>query len=81
MRATAYAELNKLINYSSAVVLAIRPTNRVNFTNILRAAFTSADPKSAKRQSTQAACGLSGSGSVKAACKHIDEIDPWLLYY
>ena len=46
-----------------------------NFTIILRAAFTRADPKSAKRQSTQAVFGALESASVKAACKYVDEID------
>ena len=50
---------------------------KVNFTNILWAAFMRADLKSGKRQSTQAAFCTLGSASVKAAHKHVDEIDPW----
>ena len=49
----------------------------VNFTNILRAAFTLADPKSAKRQvMLRSFFALLGSASIKAAHKHDDEIDP-----
>ena len=49
----------------------------VNFTNILCAAFTCADLKSAKRQSTKAAlCALLGSACIKAVHKLVDEIDP-----
>ena len=38
-----------------------------------------ADPKSAKRQSGQAAFAVLGSVCVKAVHKHVDEIDPWYL--
>ena len=48
----------------------------VNFTNILRAAFTCGDPKSAKRQSTQAAFCTFGIFERKSCREHIDEIDP-----
>ena len=48
----------------------------VNFTNILHAAFPQAETNSKKRQSSQAAFALLGSVCVKAACKHVDEIDP-----
>ncbi len=47
----------------------------------LRAAFTCADPKSAKRQSCyQCLFGLLGSAHVKSACKHVGEIDPRTLF-
>ena len=46
---------------------------RGQFHQILRAAFTQADPKSTKRQSTQAAFALLGSAHVKTACKNVDE--------
>ena len=49
----------------------------INFTIILQAAFTHADPKSAKKDSqVKQLFALLGSASVKAACKHVDEIDP-----
>ena len=48
----------------------------VNFTNILPAAFTNADPKSAKDSQLKQLFGLLGSVCVKAACKHVNEIDP-----
>jgi len=41
----------------------------VYFTNILRAAFTRADPKSAKRRWLYCNFGLLGAARVKAACK------------
>ena len=49
----------------------IFPTPGVNFTIVLQAAFTRADPKIAKRQSNHAAF----FGPV--CVKHVDEIDPW----
>ena len=49
----------------------------VNFTNILGAAFTHTDCKSAKKDSqVKQLCALSGSVCVKAAHKYVDEIDP-----
>ena len=49
----------------------------VNFTIILRAAFTRKDPNTAKKGSpVKQLFALSGPGSVKAARKHVDEIDP-----
>ena len=43
----------------------------------LRTAFTRADPKSAKKDSqVKQLLVLLGSGSIKAAHKHVDEIDP-----
>ena len=49
----------------------------VNFTNILCAAFTHADPKSAKKTSQlKQLFALLGSAGIKAACKLVDEIDP-----
>ena len=52
-------------------------TSGVNFTNILQAAFMRADPKSAKKCSKiKQHFALLGSAGVKAARKHVDEIDP-----
>jgi len=49
----------------------------VNFTNVLRAAFTLKDPKSAKKTvKLSSFFALLGSALVKAARKHVDEIDP-----
>ena len=49
----------------------------VNFTNILCAASTRADSKSTKKYSQlKQLFAILGSGGVKDACKHIDEIDP-----
>ena len=49
----------------------------VDFTNILHAAFTSADSKSAKKDSQlKQLFAILGSAGVKAARKHVDEIDP-----
>ena len=48
----------------------------VNFTNILRVAFTHTDPKSAKK-TVKSTIFFALSGSVKAAHKHVNEIDPW----
>ena len=51
-------------------------TQRVDFTKILRAAFTHTDPKSAKKDSQlKQLFALLGSAEVKAARKHSDEID------
>ena len=53
----------------------------VNFTNILQAAFTPADPKRAKKDSqVKQLFALLGSARVKAVRKHIDEIDCCNLY-
>ena len=46
----------------------------VNFTNILQAAFTLADPKSALKSSSF--LRFRDLRGVKAAHKHVDEIDP-----
>ena len=52
----------------------------VNFTNILRAAFTHADPKRPKKDSQfKQLFALLGSAGVKAALKHVDESDPRAL--
>ena len=49
----------------------------VNFTNVLQAAFTCPDPKSAKKDSqVKQLFALLGSAHVKSARKHLDEIDP-----
>ena len=51
-------------------------TPRVDFTNILRAAFTHTNPKSAKKDSqVKQPFALLGYVSVKTAYKHVDEID------
>ena len=47
----------------------------VNFTDILRAAFTYENPKSAKSQVKQLFV-LLGSARIKASRKLVDEIDP-----
>ena len=54
----------------------------VSFINILHAAFTCADPKSAKNSQVKQLFALLGSVHVKAVRKKGDEIDPsFLLYY
>ena len=48
-----------------------------NFTNILRAAFTRADPKSAKKQlNLTVFFALLGSARVKAACRTLVKLTP-----
>ena len=50
----------------------------VNFNNILRAAFTRSDPKSAKKLlDLTVFFALLVPAHVKPARKHVDEIDPW----
>ena len=50
--------------------------------HFLQAAFTHADPYSAKKDSqVKQLFVLSGSVGIKAARKHVDEIDPWLKPY
>jgi len=50
----------------------------VNFTNIIWAAFTPVDPKSTIRHwCLDWIFSLLGFARVKAACKHVGEIDPW----
>jgi len=50
----------------------------VNFTNILQAAFSHADPKR-KKDTFDLTLFLHffGFALVKVACKHVDEIDPY----
>ena len=49
----------------------------VDFTNVLQAAFSRADPqKHQKASQVKKLFALSESACVKAACKHVDEIDP-----
>ena len=59
----------------------MKSTPGVNFINKLQAAFTSADPKSAKRQSShqpkKVGQLLFDCARVKAGHKHVDEINPW----
>ena len=45
----------------------------VNFTNILRNQI----PKAQKDSQLKQLFSLLGSARVKAACEHVDEIDPW----
>jgi len=48
-----------------------------NFTNVLCASFTLVDPKSVKRHwQLDWILALLGAMGVKAACKHVGEIDP-----
>jgi len=50
----------------------------VDFTNVLRSAFAREDPKSAKKTlGTRLSFALWGSASIKAAHKHVSEIDLW----
>jgi len=52
-------------------------TSGVDFTNILQAAFVRADPISVKMTyDLTAFFAFLGSMPIKAACKHIEEIDP-----
>ena len=55
--------------------------DQAHLTNILRAAFTRADPKSAKKDSQlKQLFALWVSVIIKAARKHVDEIDPRPIY-
>ena len=55
----------------------LQPPGGVNFTNILQATFTGGDPKSAnKLLNLTVFCALLGSAGIKAARKHVGEIDP-----
>ncbi len=50
---------------------------RVNFINVLRAAFTSADPESAKKDSQVVSLFWHFRNcSCKSSTKNVDEIDP-----
>ena len=54
----------------------------VNFNNILQAAYTRSDPKSAKKDNhVKQLFALSGSAWVKAARTIVGEIDPSLLLF
>jgi len=54
-------------------------TPGVDFTKVLQAPFRHVDPKHAKKQSSHLCLFvLLGSKCIKAACKHVGEIDPWL---
>ena len=74
----AHLNIKKCKNYkfkSNFLVILARPGD--NFTNILRAAFMRTDPKSATKGSQlKQLFALFGSVPVKAARKHVDEIDP-----
>jgi len=64
--------------------MLMKLTPSVDFTNIVivHAAFLPADPKSAKKtDSWTVFFALLGSAGVKAACKHVGEIDPRSPYY
>ena len=52
----------------------------VNFTNILRAAFTPEDPKSAKNSQVKQVFALLGSVCVKAARKIMVKLTPYCKY-
>jgi hypothetical protein len=53
------------------------PMPGVNFINILQAAFTCADPNSAKKiVKLSVFCALSGSVCTKAACKTLLKLTP-----
>ncbi len=52
----------------------------INFTNVSRATFVHEDPKSIKRHWLHDYLfALLGSASIKAAHKHVDEIEPGFL--
>jgi len=54
----------------------------VDFINILHTAFTCADPKSAKRHWwLDCIFALLGSWQIKAARKHVGEINPWAMNF
>ena len=72
--ATKFAPLREFALFEFASVhgaLGLSPG--VNFTNILRAAFTHTDPKSAKKDSF---IGLLGSARVKAARRMLLKLTP-----
>ncbi len=50
--------------------------DRINFTNVLRAAFTREDPRSAKDTDHLIVFALLGCVRTKALSKRVDEIDP-----
>jgi len=53
----------------------------VNFINILHTAFMCADPQSVKIQSScQYLFVILGTVHIKAARKHVGDIDPWCQY-
>jgi hypothetical protein len=53
-----------------------------HFINVLRAAFACTVPKSTKRHfRPDCLFALLGSACVKAACKHVGEIDPWRQFH
>jgi len=57
-------------------------TSGVDFTNILHKTFTSVDPKSAKKDSQVIShFGLLESMRIKAAWKHVGEIEPSNIFY
>jgi len=56
-------------------------TSGVNFTNILQAALTKADPKRAKKLSShQSLFALLGFSRAKAACKMLVKSAPGICY-
>jgi len=63
----------------AAQKIMVKLTPGVNFINILLKAFTLADPKSAKKHSQIISLFLCFWGCVKAAHKHVGEIDPWIV--
>ena len=70
-----------MFSCESQTHMLMKSTPGVDFTNILHAAFTCTDPKSAKKDSqAKQLFALSGSVRVKAGRKHIEEIDPWCAF-
>jgi hypothetical protein len=55
--------------------MLVKLTNGVNFTNVVRAAFTSAEPKSIKRQSSHQSFYAFGIRAHKSGSQNVDEID------
>ena len=64
------------LNFCCVMVTNSHTSSGVDFTNILLEAFSRADPKAQKIQSSCQSLALLGSALVKAACKMFGEIDP-----
>ena len=60
----------------------VKSTPGVNFTNVLQATFTNADPKSAQKDSQvkQLFCAFGISAHVKAACRMLVKLTPGLSH-
>ena len=62
--------------------LHLKKTSGVNFTNVLQAAFTGADPKSAKKTvKLSSFLGFQDLCEHKSCSLNVDEIDPCKLGY